>query len=93
VYRAKIAEKRYDGIRDFVRHPTEPTVGHADLVWHYENPTASYALFETKINKPLNTPFASQVSFWYAKYQWRFEVNVKKVEASGSSAAVLPFPR
>lgn len=93
VYRAKIAEKRYDGIRNFVRHPSEPTVGHAELVWHYENPTPSYPLFETKINKPLNTPFVSQVSFWYDKHQWRFEVNVKKAEAGGSSAAILPFPR
>src|SRR5688572_3211344 len=39
VYRAKIAEKVYDGIRDFVRHPTEETVGHAQLIWHYDNPT------------------------------------------------------
>jgi hypothetical protein len=93
VYRAKIADKRYDGIRNFVRHPTEPTVGHAELVWHYENPTPSYPLFETKINKPLNTPFVSEVSFWYAKHQWRFGVNVNKVPASGSSAAILPFPR
>ena len=93
VYRAKIAEKRYDGIRNFVRHPSQPTVGHAELVWHYENPTASYPLFETKINKPLNKPFVSAVSFWYDKHQWRFEVNVNKVQASGSSAAILPFPR
>lgn len=93
VYRAKIAEKRYDGIRNFVRHPSEPTVGHAELVWHYENPTASYVLFETKINKPLNSPFVSQVSFWYDKHQWRFEVNVNKVQAGGSSGAILPFPR
>lgn len=80
VYRAKIAEKVYDGLRDFVRHPSEPTVGHAQLVWHYDNPTAAYALFETKINKPLKTPFASHVSFWYDKHQWRFEVNVRKTK-------------
>jgi len=78
VYRAMIAEKVYDGLRDFVRHPNEPTVGHAKLIWHYDNPTPVYPLFETKINKPLETPFASNVSFWYAKHQWRFEVNVKK---------------
>lgn len=93
VYRAKIAEKVYDGIRNFVRHPTQPTVGHAELVWHYEKPTWIYPLFETKINKPLNTPFLSQVSFWYDKHQWRFEVNVSKVQLSGSSAGVLPFRR
>jgi hypothetical protein len=94
VYRAMIAEKVYDGIRDFVRHPKEETVGHAELIWHYENPTPVYPLFETKINKPLNKPFASQVSFWYDKHQWRFEVNVKKIEAvTASSGEVLPFRR
>ena len=78
VYRARIAEKRYDGLRNFVRHPSEETVGHAELVWHYENPTSLYPLFETKIDKPLNKPFISHVSFWYDKHQWRFAVNVKK---------------
>lgn len=81
VYRAKIADKRYDGLRNFVRHPNEETVGHAELVWHYENPTPFYELFETKIDKPLHTPFVSNVSFWYEKHQWRFDVNVRK--ASG----------
>ncbi len=81
VYRARIAEKRYDGLRNFVRHPTQPTVGHAELVWHYENPTPLYPLFETKIDKPLKTPYLSNVSFWYAKHQWRFEINVKKTKA------------
>jgi hypothetical protein len=81
VYRAKIAEKVYDGLRNFVRHPSQPTVGHADLIWHYDNPTAQYDLFETKINKPLKKPFASQVSFWYAKHDWKFSVNVPKTEA------------
>lgn len=78
VYRARIAEKRYDGLRNFVRHPSEETVGHAELVWHYEKPTSLYPLFETKIDKPLNKPFVSHVSFWYDKHQWRFAVNVKK---------------
>ena len=80
VYRAKIADKVYDGLQNFVRHPNEPTVGHADLVWHYDNPTPQYDLFETKINKPLKKPFSSQVSFWYAKHDWKFSVNVKKTE-------------
>ena len=78
VYRATICMKVYDGLRDFVRHPTEPTVSHAELVWHYDNPTWLYPLFETKINKPLKTPFVSHVSFWYDKHEWRFEVNVRK---------------
>ncbi|MDQ3281444.1 MAG: hypothetical protein M3Q69_08530 [Acidobacteriota bacterium] len=79
VYRAQICEKRYDGLRNFVRHPSQPTVGHGELAWHYDNPTWLYPLFETKINKPLKKPFVSHVSFWYEKHQWRFEVNVRKV--------------
>jgi hypothetical protein len=79
VYRGRIAEKRYDGLRNFIRHPTEPTVGHAELVWHYENPTPLYPLFETKIDKPLNRPFVSHVSFWWEDHVWKFNVNVKKV--------------
>ena len=82
VYRARICEKRYDGIRNFVRHPTQETVGHAELVWHYDNPNWLYPLFETKIDKPVNKPFVSHVSFWYDKHQWRFEVNVRKVAVS-----------
>jgi hypothetical protein len=81
VYRATIAQKVYDGLRNFVRHPTIPTVGHGELVWHYDNPTWLYPLFETKIDKPLNTPFVSNVSFWYEKHQWKFEVNVRKARA------------
>jgi hypothetical protein len=90
VYRARIAEKRYDGLRNFVRHPKQVTVGHAELVWHYENPTSLYPLFETKIDKPLNKPFVSHVSFWYDKHQWRFEVNVKKISAASAAAPSTP---
>lgn len=86
VYRAQIAEKKYDGIRNFVRHPTEPTVGHAELIWHYDNPTQWYPLFETKIDKPLHKPFASHVSFWWEKHRYRFEVNVRKTTPDAPSA-------
>jgi hypothetical protein len=79
-FRGKIAEKKYDGLRNFVRHPTEPTTGHAELVWHYANPTPLYPLFETKINKPLNKPFASYVSFYYKNHEWKFDVTVPKAE-------------
>ncbi len=85
VYRARIAEKRYDGLRNFVRHPTEPTVGHAELVWHYENPTPLYPLFETKIDKPLKTPFVSHVSFWREDHVWKFNVNVRKTPAKSGA--------
>jgi hypothetical protein len=80
VYRAQICEKVYDGLRNFVRHPSEPTVGHAELVWHYDNARWLYPLFETRIDKPLKQPFLSHVSFWYDKddHDWKFEVNVRK---------------
>lgn len=80
VYRGLICEKVYDRLENFVRHPNEPTVGHAELRWHYANPTPLYELFETKINKPLNKPFATHVSFWFEDHQWKFSVNVRKAE-------------
>jgi hypothetical protein len=80
-FRGLIAYKKYDGIRNFQRHPSDPTIGHAELVWHYDDPTPLYPLFETKINKPLKKPFASLVSFYYKDHQWRFDVTVKKTEA------------
>jgi hypothetical protein len=79
-FRAQICEKKYDGIRNFQRHPTEPTVGHAELIWHYANPTPLYALFETKLNKPLNKPFASLVAFYYKDFEWKFDVTVRKTD-------------
>ena len=79
--RGKICEKVYDGLQNFVRHPNDPHVGHGELVWHYENPTPLYPLFETKIDKPLQTPFVSHVSFWWEDHVWKFNVNVKKTSA------------
>jgi len=81
VYRGMICYKKYDGLRNFQRHPTQPTVGHAELVWHYDEPTALYPLFETKINKPLNKPFVSLVAFYYKDREWRFDVTVRKAES------------
>ncbi len=80
-FRGMICYKVYDGIRNFQRHPTEPTVGHAELLWHYVDPTALYPLFETKIDKPLNKGFVSLVSFYYKDHQWRFDVTVNKTDA------------
>ena len=82
VYRGQICDKVYDGIRNFERHPTEPTTGHAQLVWHYTNPTWLYEMFETRMNKPLNKPFASNVSFYWKDYQWKFDVTVRKTEVN-----------
>jgi hypothetical protein len=80
-FRGMICYKIYDGTRNFQRHPTEPTVGHAELVWHYADPTPLYELFETKINKPLNKPFVSLVSLYYKDHEWKFDVTVQKTEA------------
>lgn len=80
-FRGLICYKLYDGIRNFQRHPTDPTVGHAELLWHYADPTALYPLFDTKIDKPLDRKFASLVSFYYKDHQWRFDVTVNKTEA------------
>ena len=90
VYRATICQKVYDGLRNFERHPTEPTVGAGELVWHYDNPTWLYPLFETKIDKPLNKPYASQVSFWYEKHRWKFEVTVRKTAAETAAGSPAP---
>lgn len=77
-FRGQIALKVYDGLRNFQRHPNEPTTGSADLLWHYDHPTPLYPLFETKMNKPLKEPFISQVSFFYKDKVWRFDVTVPK---------------
>lgn len=90
VYRGRICEKLYDGLRNFQRHPTEETTGHAELMWHYDNPTWLYPLFETKINKPLHTPFASYVSFYYKDRQWRFSVTVPKTDGASSESPSPP---
>lgn len=92
-FRATICYKFYDGIRNFQRHPTEPTVGHAELVWHYDEPTWLYPLFETKMNKPLKKEFESLVAFYWKDHAWHFDVTVPKTEASDVSAAPPPPPR
>lgn len=92
VYRAKICEKVYDGLRNFQRHPTQPTVGHGELAWHYANPTWLYPLFETKIDKPLNKTYMSYVSFWHEEHQWKFSVNVRKTAAMDAASGGSPQP-
>jgi hypothetical protein len=79
-FRATICYKFYDGMRNFQRHPSEPTVGHGELIWHYDQPTWLYPLFETKMNKPLKKEFASLVSFYWKDHAWRFDVTVAKTD-------------
>jgi len=81
VFRGLICYRVYDGLRNFQRHPTEPTTGHGELVWHYTRPTPLYPMFETKQNKPIDKPFVSLVSFYYKDHQWRFDVTVAKTNA------------
>jgi len=81
VYRGLICWKVVDGVRNFVRHPNEPTVGQAEVVWHYAEPTSLYPMFSTKINKPLNKPFATVIGIHNDKGAWKCEVTVKKTEA------------
>jgi len=87
VYKALICHKVYDGLRNFVRHPNEPTTGRAELIWSYDDPTPLYDLFDTKGDKPLRTPFASLVSFYYKDHEWKFDVVVRKTEAESNSGA------
>jgi hypothetical protein len=82
-FRARICEKKLDGMTGFVRHPSDPTIASAEVVWHYENPTRFYEMFETKIDKPLGKPFASLVSFRWEKGTWHFGVIAPKVEPGG----------
>jgi hypothetical protein len=81
VYKAMICYKVYDGLQHFERHPNEPTTGRAELVWHYDQASELYNLFETKGEKPLNKPFASLVSFYYKDHGWKFDVTVRKTDA------------
>ena len=83
--RARICDKKIDEVRNFIRHPSEPMVGSADLVWHYEKPTPFYELFETKINKPLGKPFRSVVSIRNENGLWKLDLVIRKAELSGTA--------
>lgn len=78
--RGHIAMKHYDGLKNFLRHPNDPTVASIEIVWHYESPTNLYELFETRINKPLNKEFATVTSIYWKDGGWRFGTIVGKTE-------------
>lgn len=80
VYRGQICEKRIVGTRNFVRHPSDPTVGRVEIVWVYANPTSLYELFETKMNKPLKKQFVSVAAIHW-DHGWKFELTVPKAES------------
>lgn len=71
-FRAKIADRRLEGIRGFVRHPEQPDVGRAEIIWRIANPTPFYELFETKRDKPpLDEPFFTVVSIHRDRGVWQ----------------------
>lgn len=76
--RGRIAQRVLDEIRGFQRHPSQPLVGRAEVVWHYENPTPLYPHFETKQEKPLDVPFVSVVSISKTDRGWIVETVVPK---------------
>ncbi|MGA7613875.1 MAG: hypothetical protein WBX15_01730 [Thermoanaerobaculia bacterium] len=77
-FRAMICRKLYDGVRNFVRHPTDPTVGRVEIVWHYGDPTPLYPMFETRIDKPLDRPMVSIASIRWESGAWHLDIVVKK---------------
>jgi hypothetical protein len=81
-FRARICERKVDGVRGFVQHPSDPTIARAEVVWHYEKPTPFYEMFETRIDKPLGKPFATLVSFRWEKGTWHFGVIAAKVDVN-----------
>ncbi len=89
-FRAKICEKKIERITSFVRHPSDPFVGSADIIWHYTKPTPLYEMFETKINKPLDHPFRSVVSIHNEKGLWQMDLVIRKADLQPGDGAVAP---
>jgi hypothetical protein len=87
-FRGKICVKKIDRVANFIRHPSDTLIGSAEILWHYASPTPLYEHFETKIDKPLGTPFRSVASIRNEKGLWRVELAVRKaaVDAVHSSA-------
>ena len=77
-FRGKICAKKIDRITNFIRHPNDPLVGSADIIWHYTKPTPLYELFTTKIDKPLDQPYKSVASIRNDKGLWRVELAIRK---------------
>lgn len=77
-FRGKICVKKIDRITNFIRHPNDPFVGSAEIIWHYATPTPLYELFETKIDKPLDKPYRSVASIRNDKGLWRVELAIRK---------------
>lgn len=77
-FRGKICVKKIDTITNFIRHPNDPLVGSAEIIWHYTKPTPLYELFTTKIDKPLDKPYRSVASIRNDKGLWRVELAIRK---------------
>lgn len=78
VFRSLIAKKKFDEVRGFQHHPNDPTIARAEIIWHYGDPTPLYPLFETRIDKELDVPYRTIVSFFWNDYEWTVSITVKK---------------
>ena len=81
-FRGKICVKKIDRITNFIRHPNDPLVGSAEIIWHYTQPTPLYELFTTRIDKPLDKPYRSVASIRNEKGLWRVELAIRKTEVA-----------
>lgn len=86
-FRGKICTKKIDRISNFLRHPSDPLVGSAEIIWHYAMPTPLYELFETKIDKPLDKPYRSVASIRNDKGLWRVELAIRKTNLDDATPA------
>lgn len=82
-FRGKICVKKIDRITNFIRHPNDPLVGSAEIIWHYTQPTPLYELFTTKIDKPLDKPYRSVASIRDDNGLWRVELAIRKTGVDG----------
>ena len=82
VYRGKICEKTYDGLRNFQRHPKPRDHRSRATRLALRLSDLPLSMFETKRDKPLRA-YASNVSFYFKDREWRFNVTVGKTEADG----------
>lgn len=86
-FRGKICVKKIDRVTNFIRHPSDPRVGSAEIIWHYASPTPLYAMFETKIDKPLDVPYRSVASIRNDNGLWRVELAIRKTPAGEGQPA------
>lgn len=77
-FRGRIATRIVDEMVSFEKHPSRAYDGRAEVRWTYQKPTELYPLFDTKIDKPLDTPFLSVVAVSRVKGDWKVETIIRK---------------